>query len=210
MGELAAYHPICLLWPIPGPRKRFKVLSYLTLTLIPLTFPSPSLIIIPAMALLPVPTPYLPPTTPSRGKQLRDLTQDALALFRREGFNPLVEMIATYRKAKETEGELDEDHKDALRACVKELLDEKPDPKVVQILKNKLESSTDHKLMCQRLKLDILKELAQYSTPKLRSVEHTGEINTGITITLGVQPKEVIQVPYEKLKMGREDTALDV
>lgn len=99
----------------------------------------------------------------ARGKQLRDLTLDALALFKKKKFNPLEELINCYEEVKDLAEDI---HRDD-------------------------QSEIETELQAKRLKFDIIKEIAQYAIPKLRSVEHTGQVDSGITIVLGVQPKEV-------------------
>jgi hypothetical protein len=102
-----------------------------------------------------------PPLSPARTKQLRDLTMDALALFKRKKFNPLEELVNCYQEIDELDASLNNS------------------------------KETEVRIQCKRLKFDVIKEIVQYGTPKLRSVEHTGEINTGLTVILGVAPKNV-------------------
>lgn len=108
--------------------------------------------------LQPIPSILAPPTTPSRGRQLRDLTIDALELFKAEGVQPLKELIGVWKR--------------------------------VQIFTNSADDPA-MELASLRLESDILKEMTSYCVPKLKSVEHTGEINTGITVVIGgIQPKD--------------------
>lgn len=112
--------------------------------------------------MLPVPPTFAAQPQPpqARGKQLRDLTIDALALFKKKKFNPLEELIKCYEEI----AELDQD-----------LAGDEPEIRIT----------------AKRLKFDVIKEITQYAAPKLRSVEHTGEINTGITVVFSVPPKKV-------------------
>lgn len=123
-----------------------------------------------------------PPKPIARGRQLRDLTKDAIALFKKKNIDPLAKLV-------EMVEELEKFEKTAPFADVPE------------------------HLQCKRLRMDVLKELVSYATPKLRSVEHTGEINTGITVTLGVAPKQLktVDIVPERIMikaLGQEEEEL--
>lgn len=117
----------------------------------------------------------IPAGVPARGKQLRDLTMEALAIFKRQKFNPLQELIDCYNEVKELDEQL---------TGKKVLKDHEGKPVDVEVC-------VEQEIQCKRLRFDIIKEIVQYGTPKLRSVEHTGQVDTGITVILGVAPKEV-------------------
>lgn len=114
---------------------------------------------------------------PARGKQLRDLTMDALALFKKKKFNPLEELVECFKE---------------IKALDESLIDDEPEVRI----------------SAKRLKFDVIKEIVQYGTPKLRSVEHTGQVNTGITVILGVQPKDekTLNLRLDDSRLGRDDT----
>lgn len=120
-------------------------------------------------------TALAPPAIPARGKQLRDLTMDALGLFKKKRFNPLEELIECYEDIKAL---------DKVLSGKKFLKDANGDPIDMEV-------AVEIEVQCKRLKFDVIKEIVQYGTPKLRSVEHTGQVDNTIQIILGVAPKNV-------------------
>jgi hypothetical protein len=68
------------------------------------------------------------------------------------------------------------------------------------------EESISSLLSVKRLQVDILKEVTGYAFPKLKSVEHTGQIDTGITVIVGVPPRpEPIDITPKKEMLDRHE-----
>lgn len=158
------------------------------------------------MELLPVPVVSMPPPIPARGKQLRDLTQDALAIFKRKKFNPVEEFVNVYMEIKELGQELEGKREDYIKQLMHSI-GQGNDTETIKNIVSILEADTEIQLQAKRLKFDVIKELIQYAAPKLRSTEHTGEINTGIQIFLGVKPKDekTLELREDSRTLGRED-----